>query len=133
VRAWNIEKIDQCFMPVDADVIKGIPLSTTTLADFWSWHYERRSVFSVRSAYRMLVATKQRREAWLNGSSGSSNTDAEFKSWCKIWKVQVPESFFYGVWRNNPCRQLICFITAICRQHHVALYVVQLILGGILC
>lgn len=31
------------------------------MEDFWAWHYEKSGQFSVRSAYRMLIKTKQRR------------------------------------------------------------------------
>ena len=40
---------------MDIDVIANIPLSTDGTEDFWAWHYEQIGVFSVRSAYRMLI------------------------------------------------------------------------------
>ena len=64
---WNRTKILESFIPMDASVILSIPLCNRPMEDFWAWHYDRRGVFSVRSAYRMLVATKYRREAWLEG------------------------------------------------------------------
>ena len=46
------------FMPMDVQTIMGIPLCTRSIPDFWAWHYDRRGVFSVRSAYRMITAIK---------------------------------------------------------------------------
>lgn len=53
----------QVFIPMDADAILAIPLCTWIVADFRSWSKEKKGVFSVRSAYRMMVQTKFSREA----------------------------------------------------------------------
>jgi hypothetical protein len=50
---------------MDVEVISGIPLSMRCQNDFWAWHYERKGVFSVRSAYRMLVMNREKMTAWL--------------------------------------------------------------------
>jgi hypothetical protein len=52
-----------------------IPLSGRRFDDFWAWHYDRQGVFSVRSAYRMLVKTREKREAWLEKRPSSSHTE----------------------------------------------------------
>lgn len=61
----NHELIGQVFLPYDASAIMQIPLCTRNMEDFWSWNFEKSGVFTVRSAYRMIVATKKRREDWL--------------------------------------------------------------------
>jgi hypothetical protein len=45
--SWDVERIDRCFTPYDAEVIKGIPLCTRTTSDLWSWHYEKIGVSCV--------------------------------------------------------------------------------------
>jgi hypothetical protein len=55
--SWIKSKLDQAFLPVDATAISSIPLCTRQMDDFWSWHYEKRRIFSVRSAYRVLGGT----------------------------------------------------------------------------
>ena len=47
----------------------------------------------------MLVTTKIRREAWLEGRSDSSNTESEEQSWCQLWKIQVPSKIRVFLWR----------------------------------
>ena len=61
--SWDKQKVEQTFMPMDVPAILSIPLSTRNFDDYWAWHFERNGIFSVRSAYIMLVATRQRREA----------------------------------------------------------------------
>ncbi|XP_073362870.1 uncharacterized protein [Aegilops tauschii subsp. strangulata] len=67
--------------------------------DFWSWIHEKNGVFSIRSAYSMLVNTKMRREAWLEGRANSSDTDRESKSLEKLWKVNVLPKVKIFLWR----------------------------------
>jgi hypothetical protein len=52
-----------CVFSVDVEIIKSIPISMRAQSDFWAWHYEKKGLFSVRSAYQMLVATGKIREA----------------------------------------------------------------------
>ena len=55
---WNSQLINQVFMPMDASIILGIPVCTRNLQDFWSWNFETSGNFTIKFAYRMLVATR---------------------------------------------------------------------------
>ena len=57
---WSRQLIEQVFLPYDARAILQIPLCARNMDDFWSWNFEKNGVFSVRSAYKMIVATKKR-------------------------------------------------------------------------
>ena len=96
---WNLPKLQEFFQPMDIELIRSIPVCTRRLDDFWSWHYERTGVFSVRSAYRMLAETRRRREAWLEGTSSSSDHRGEEKSWKMLWHIQVPSKIKVFLWR----------------------------------
>jgi hypothetical protein len=96
---WNKARVEEVFLPMDARTIMSIPLCTRAMTDFWSWQFEKQGVFTVKSAYNMLVATRQRREAWLEGSPGSSRTNMEAGSWKLLWKVQVPAKIRMFLWR----------------------------------
>ena len=74
---WDRQKVLVTFLPMDARTILGIPLCTSNMEDFWSWSHEKKGLFSVKSAYRMLVSTRQRREAWLENREGSSTAAKE--------------------------------------------------------
>lgn len=67
--------------------------------DFWAWNNEKNGNFTVRSAYRMLVDTKQRREDWLEGNPGISNGEVEAKAWCSLWSVDIPGKIHNFLWR----------------------------------
>jgi hypothetical protein len=89
-RQWDTGRLDECIGPVDVEIIKSISISTRAQPDFWSWHYEKKGIFSVRSAYRMLVATRERREAWLDESTATSGQLGLQQSWEKLWHILVP-------------------------------------------
>lgn len=96
---WNRRVLDQTFLAADTSAILSIPLCTRRMNDFWAWNFERNGNFTVRSAYRMLADTKRRREDWLEGNAGSSNYEAEAKSWTSLWSVQVPGKIRNFLWR----------------------------------
>jgi hypothetical protein len=57
--SWNLQKLQQYFLPMDIEVITAIPLSTRRMDDCWAWHFEKTGIFSVRSTYKMIVNTKR--------------------------------------------------------------------------
>jgi hypothetical protein len=83
---------------MDKEAIMSIPLSTRFQDDLYAWHYERKGSFTVRSAYRMLVAIKKQREDWLEKKPSGSRTE-EQKAWTNIWLVKVPSKVHVFVWR----------------------------------
>lgn len=99
LRSWNLDAINTHLCPMDAQAVLNIPLSTASCDDSWAWHYERSGNFTVRSAYRMLVDTKRRREDWLEGRSCSSDTRMARNQWTKLWSAKVPAKVRSFAWR----------------------------------
>lgn len=56
---------------------------------------KKNGVFSVRSTYKMMVATKFRIEAWIDENAGSSNLWQDESS---LWKIQVPGKIKMFLW-----------------------------------
>ena len=56
-------------------------------------------MFSVRSAYRMLVHNRDKHIAWLDNRPSSSNVEAIEKEWSAIWRVRVPSKIKVFIWR----------------------------------
>jgi hypothetical protein len=59
-RTWDIQKLEKFLLPMDIEVVTQIPICYVRQQDFWAWHYEKSGVFTVCSAYRMIMATKHR-------------------------------------------------------------------------
>ena len=98
-RSWDRQMLSDNFIALDIEMIINIPISNRMQDDFWAWHYDRRGVFSVRSAYRMITAIKAQREDWLEHRSRHSNVAIDRRSWTQLWKVKVPSKIRVFVWR----------------------------------
>jgi hypothetical protein len=72
-----MQALNHHMLPMYVEAIRQIPISHTTQQDIWAWHYEKTCVFSVQSAYKMLIETKQRREKWLGRAASSSTEEDE--------------------------------------------------------
>jgi hypothetical protein len=59
----------------------------------------RKGVFSVKSAYKMLIETKRRREDYFEERAAPSNAAQDEGSWKKLWKVRVPSKLRIFAWR----------------------------------
>ena len=97
--SWRADILSQFFLLVDVTTIQNNPLCTRSMADFWSWQFETRGVFSVRSAYRMLWETKRRGEDLLSGRASSSNHTLDEKGWPSLWQTKVPSKIRSFLWR----------------------------------
>jgi hypothetical protein len=58
---WDLQLLREIFIPMDMKVIYGIPLCTRRQENCWAWHYERKGIFSVRSAYGMLIHNREKK------------------------------------------------------------------------
>ena len=76
---WNLQVVEAHFLPMDQELIRSIPLSGRWQEDFWAWHYERTRVFTVKSAYQMLISNRERRADWIEHNPGRSDIAADQK------------------------------------------------------
>ena len=67
--------------------------------DFWSWSADNRGMFTVKSAYKMILHTKISRENWLEEDEGVSGDNRETNDWSKLWKIDVPSKLKMFLWR----------------------------------
>jgi hypothetical protein len=98
-RSWDAAKVQAFMLPINEKVIRNIPLSMRIQEDHWAWHYDKHGRFSVRSAYRMLVSTRERRTAWLDENARVSSVRKVEKEWSALWQVKVPSKLRVLLWR----------------------------------
>ena len=94
---WKAEIVERLFLPHEAAVILGIPLSNRLPYDNISWGLTPNGDFSTKSAYNLIVALDN------NGVAGSSNFDSQCKFWKKLWSLKMPNKVKHFAWRacNN--------------------------------
>uniref|UniRef100_A0A2N9JBI5 CCHC-type domain-containing protein n=1 Tax=Fagus sylvatica TaxID=28930 RepID=A0A2N9JBI5_FAGSY len=93
-RQWNVPLIDEIFEASEAAIIKSIPLSNRISSDVLIWSETRNGMYSVKSAYHLLMEAKQRNEA-----GESSNTSRERDLWKGIWEASVPQKIKLFIWK----------------------------------
>ena len=93
IKTWNFELIDRHFLPWEADGIKSIPLNEHHNIDLLIWPHTSDGSYSVRSAYRLLVAAQAQNQP------SSSSTEASKRLWKGVWRMEVPNKVCHFVWR----------------------------------
>jgi hypothetical protein len=46
----------------------------------------------------MLVSTRERQEAWLEGRAGASDVEIVQKQWSELWHIKVPSKVQVFLW-----------------------------------
>ena len=95
--AWKTKAVQQLFLPHEAKIIFGIPLSIRCPTNRIILAHTPSSMFTTCSAYKLLVSCDA------SSTAGGSNPKAQKKIWKGIWQLRVPNKIRHFVWRiyNN--------------------------------
>ena len=91
--AWKESVVKELFLPHEADIILGIPLSFWHPPDRIAWAQTPTGMFSTSSAYKLIVSGAS------TSIAGSSNLDNQRKFWKGLWQLRVPNKIKLFVWR----------------------------------
>lgn len=98
---WDKEKIKRTFIAPDVNTILNMPRPRVAMEDYWAWGNERSGIFTVCSAYRMLMESREEGM----GQIGSSTQGQEV--WKALWCLNVQPKI-HVFW----CRTLQGFLPA---------------------
>jgi hypothetical protein len=68
------------------------------LEDWPAWYFDAKGLFSVKSAYKVAVARRDRLAGWDASTSETIRDDSAFE-WYRIWKLKVPNKVKMFMWR----------------------------------
>ena len=85
---WDLDILRDLFDERDRNIIERIPLSNISRDDCWQWTVEKKGIYSIKSAYKMLVSNSTR-----------AYEDTMTNGWNIIWKLQVPLKVRHLIWR----------------------------------
>ena len=91
---WKSDVVERPFLPYEASLILGIPLSFRMPPDDITWGLTPNGIFSKKSAYKMLVALDN------SGEAGNSSPDPQLKFWKSLWSLRVPNKVKHFAWRD---------------------------------
>jgi ribonuclease HI len=95
-RSWNVQLVNDSFLPQDAEEILKIRPGVRMQEDLLAWAYERHGCYSVRSCYRALKSEQDQIEAMKRNSTESSK-DGFW--WGALWRLNVPPKVQIFWWR----------------------------------
>jgi hypothetical protein len=97
-RCWNEPLIRQTFLFHEAEEILGIRIPEIEDVDILAWHFEKNSIFSVRSASKLAVED-------ISPECCGSSTSMDRKSLEAVWKTPVPQKIKVFIWKlaQNGC------------------------------
>ena len=95
---WDEGLINQTFCSEDANLILQVQINELA-EDQLAWHYDKKGIFSVKSAYRVTMDSEARKMR--RGLQTSSNSFANTRvfNWKKIWSIPLPNKIRLFIWR----------------------------------
>uniref|UniRef100_A0A2N9G7B6 Reverse transcriptase domain-containing protein n=1 Tax=Fagus sylvatica TaxID=28930 RepID=A0A2N9G7B6_FAGSY len=93
LKSWKTELVKDLFLPHEATIILGIPLSFRNPADSLIWGATKQGIYTVRSGYHLLLHERNQAEP------GTSDTTRMSQLWKTIWSVQIPSKIRHFLWR----------------------------------
>jgi len=66
--------------------------------DCWAWLHEKSGLFTVRSAYKMLIKTKKTREDYFESKANCSDIERNQKEWNRLWSMKLPSKIKVLCW-----------------------------------
>jgi hypothetical protein len=93
---WDEAALEANLLSMDAQAVRRIPLGRCQ-GDLWAWSGERHGLYTMRSAYRLLVEKEQERE---HSECRPSHSNAKGDPhWQRLWKCKVPPKVRVFWWR----------------------------------
>ena len=93
---WDEQLIRETFWPEDANEILRIPIAEN-LEDWPAWCFDAKGLFSVKSAYKVVVARRDIVACWDASTSGAVRDGSDFERH-RIWKLNVPNKVKMFMW-----------------------------------
>ena len=98
--SWKLDVLDALFFPHEADVIKGILISSRLPADKLIWAEEPNGKFGIKSAYRLAIRLSK------SADQGTSSERSHLRLfWKRIWDLPLPHKVRHFAWRA--CRDIL--------------------------
>jgi hypothetical protein len=94
--SWNQQRLQLYFTADDIEEIIKIKTSRRNEEDFVAWFPEKNDMFTVRSAYRLMLHRKMMRQ---DRGATSSRPDGVNPSWQLVWKCPVPPKVKVLAWK----------------------------------
>ena len=86
------------FLQSDAEAILKLKVNQDQ-EDRPAWHYDKKGLFSVKSAYKLAVQIRENEYGRNATTSVSTDIQGTTFGWRKIWNMDVPNKLKMFMWR----------------------------------
>jgi hypothetical protein len=107
--SWNVQALHHNLLSIDVQAMRRIPLGRQQ-GDFWAWSGERHDIYSVRSAYRLLVEQETHDRNHREGKAPCS-VAVDDPCWQKLWKCKIPPKVRVS---GGECQMILCPVRQTC-------------------
>ena len=103
-RSWDTVKVRNTFIPHEAELVLGIPVSFSLPDDSVIWAWTPNGKFTVKSAYG--VAQRSLKEGATRPDPGGCSDNAKMKAiWKMVWQLDCPNKIKHFMWRA--CKNIL--------------------------
>jgi hypothetical protein len=95
---WDAELVRQIFHEDDVQTILAIPVNEA-FEDSIAWHFNKRGIFSVKSAYKVQIDNDSCDQGSSEGAMVYNPLTGNTFPWDKIWKLACPNKVKTFAWR----------------------------------
>jgi len=95
-KSWKVDVLERYFYQHDVEVIKTVKIPWRPSEDFVAWHFEKSGCFTVRSAYKLGVNSK---DVDSDLRSSSRHPDGSRPVWKKFWSLPIPHKVRIFAWK----------------------------------
>lgn len=85
---WNERKLRHLMNARDCEKIWSIPISYRSVDDKLMWRFDKKGMYSVKSAYRVM-----------RSETFSGRNKERVQMWRKLWCLNIPEKAKHVSWR----------------------------------
>ena len=97
-RGWDVSKVRNTFIPQEAQIILGIPVSPRLPQDSRIWAWTPSGNFTINSAYKVAQLLSSEADQMLEWGESSNNSGMQ-SVWKLIWSLNCPHKIKHFMWR----------------------------------
>lgn len=95
--SWDVQMVRDIFWEEDARIILALPVHGG-MSNLAAWHFDKKGVFSVKSAYKVYRDDQQNKSS-RGGGSASQPDHGYVTMWKKLWGLNCAGKIKHFLWR----------------------------------
>jgi hypothetical protein len=95
---WDVQMLNQTLEKEDVQAVLQIPVFNQ-FEDFPAWHYDKKGIFSVKSAYKVARDWEAHTSIYGKPSNSENSHERRNNQWKRMWSLPLPSKIIHFLWR----------------------------------